>query len=70
MSQDQHYNLADKHLPELLADRKGTDMPAARSMLVIILGMIVAFAVISTLLLDRVETDAIGTPPAQQELLP
>ncbi|MBK8500133.1 MAG: hypothetical protein IPL52_15245 [Flavobacteriales bacterium] len=68
MSQDQHYNTPDPDVPEALQDRKGTDMPAARSILVVILAVataVVLFMTIRYAFADGDKRDAAPSPLEQ-----
>ncbi|MEO8591241.1 MAG: hypothetical protein ABI432_17820 [Flavobacteriales bacterium] len=66
MSQDKHFNPTDQHLPHALEDHKGTDMPAARSIGWIIIGLLVLFAVITAVLYKKAEAEYPDPTPQEQ----
>lgn len=69
MSQDQHFNVPDPEAPEVLQDRKGTDMPAARTILVVILATttaVVLFLSIRFVILDMGSKD--DAAPRQERI--
>lgn len=67
MSQDQHFNVPDQEVPEVLQDRKGTDMPAARTILVVILATISAVVIFFSIRYAIVDAGSRGVAPASQE---
>ena len=50
MSEDKHFNEADPAVPQALEDHKPSDMPAARSMMAIIGGILAVGALVATVL--------------------
>jgi hypothetical protein len=69
MSEDQHYNGPNPEIPEALQDRKGTDMPAARTILVVILATISIVVLIVSIRFAVKDSQAPETTPAVQERL-
>lgn len=69
MPRDQHYKTPDQDVPVALQDRKGTDMPAARSILVVILGMATAVVLFMTIRYTVADGDKRDAAPAQQFLV-
>lgn len=60
MSQDQQFNVPGPEVPRVLQDRKGTDMPAARTILVVILATstaVVLFLSLRFVILDMGSKD-------------
>ena len=70
MSQDKHYNTPDQEVPEVLQDRKGTDMPAARTILVVILAMSTAIVLFLTIRYVATSGNGRDAGPVQEEEAP
>jgi hypothetical protein len=67
MSQDQHFNVPDPEAPEVLRDRKGTDMPAARTILVVILATITAVVLFLSIRFVILDVGSRGDAAPRQE---
>lgn len=70
MSQDQHFNVRDPGVPEALHDRKGTDMPSARTIIVVILATISAVVIFISIRYAIIGTGAKHAAPTEQDHAP
>lgn len=70
MSQDKHFNAPDPEIPESLQDRKGTDMPSARTIVVVILATISAVVIFFSIRLVVRSTVSGDVVPAEQGQAP